>query len=91
LNLNASIIVRAVAMNELTATNTTRIIGKEFLVGRFNGIVFAFISSLIAGQWFDNLALGGVDPAVASSIVLTTITVVVGFFSFLRLGAIFLL
>ena len=114
-----TVAVRAIAMKELTATNTNRIIGKEFLVGGFNGVLFAFISGLIAWQWFDNLTLGGVigvsmivnmvvagfagtvipialdrfgvDPAVASSIVLTTITDVVGFFFFLSLGAIFLL
>ena len=114
-----TVAVRAIAMKELTATNTNRIIGKEFLVGGFNGILFAFISGLIAWQWFDNFTLGGVigvsmivnmvvagfagtvipialdrfgvDPAVASSIVLTTVADVVGFFFFLSLGAIFLL
>jgi magnesium transporter len=33
----------------------------------------------------------GVDPAVASGVILTTITDVVGFFSFLGLATIFLI
>ncbi|WP_324293556.1 magnesium transporter, partial [Vibrio parahaemolyticus] len=32
-----------------------------------------------------------IDPAVAGSVVLTTVTDVVGFFAFLGLGAIFLI
>ena len=37
------------------------------------------------------LARAGVDPAIASSVFLTTITDVVGFFAFLGLAAVVLL
>ncbi len=114
-----TVVVRALAMKELTATNAGRLIGKELFVGAINGVVFALLSGVVAWWWFDNPALGlviglamvvnmivaglagssiplvleraGIDPAVASSVVLTTITDVVGFFVFLGLAALLLL
>ena len=110
--------VRALAMKELTPTNAVRVIGKEALVGVFNGILFAVLIGVVAWAWFGNVELGvvigmamivnmlvaglagttvplaldrmGIDPAVASSVFLTTITDVVGFFVFLGLAAGFL-
>ena len=114
-----TVVVRALAMKELTATNAGRLIGKELIVGVINGVVFALLSGAVAWWWFDNPKLGlviglamivnmivaglagssiplvlervGIDPAVASSVVLTTITDVVGFFVFLGLAALVLL
>jgi len=114
-----TVAVRALAMKELTRTNTMRVIGKELLVGGFNGILFAALTGGVAWFWFDSPALGvvialamiinmvvaglagttiplvleraGIDPAVASGVVLTTITDVVGFFAFLGLAALILL
>jgi len=110
--------VRALAMKELTPTNAARVIGKEALVGVFNGVLFAGLIGVVAWAWFGNPALGvviglamivnmiiaglagttiplvlervGIDPAVASSVFLTTITDVVGFFVFLGLAALIL-
>jgi len=114
-----TVAVRALAMKELTRTNTMRVIGKELLVGGFNGILFAALTGVVAWVWFGSPALGvvialamiinmvvaglagttiplvleraGIDPAVASGVVLTTITDVVGFFAFLGLAALILL
>ena len=114
-----TVAVRALAMKELTATNTMRLIGKEFIVGGINGILFAILAGLVAWWWFESPELGGVigmamvvnmvvaglagtvipialdrggvDPAIASSVFLTTITDVVGFFVFLGLAALILL
>lgn len=114
-----TVAVRALAMKELTATNAMRVVGKEFLVGGINGILFALLTGLVAWLWFGNQALGlvigmamivnmivaglagtaiplaldraGADPAIASSVFLTTITDVVGFFVFLGLAALVLL
>jgi magnesium transporter len=114
-----TVAVRALAMKELTPTNAMRVVGKELLVGGFNGILFAVLTGVVAWVWFGSQALGlviasamvvnmvvaglagttiplvldrtGVDPAVASSVFLTTITDVVGFFAFLGLAAVFLL
>ena len=113
-----TVAIRALAMKELTSTNTSRIVGKEALIGVFNGLLFAILIGLVTWLWFSNLALGvviglamivnmfvagiagttipitlykfGIDPAIASSVVLTTITDVVGFFVFLGLAAILL-
>jgi len=109
-----TVAVRALATKELTATNALRVIGKETLVGVFNGSIFAVLAGLIAGLWFADPALGlvigmamvanlvvaglagssipvildrlGVDPAIGSSVPLTTTTDVLGFFVFLGLG-----
>ena len=83
-------------------------------VGGF-GILFAFLSSLLAFIWFNdiqialimgvamitNLLIAGIlgtlipltlekykiDPAISSSVFLTTVTDVIGFFTFLGLAA----
>ena len=114
-----TVAVRALAMKELTATNASRLIGKEILVGISNGLVFAMFAGVVVALWFDSLLLGGViaiamivnlivaslagtliplvlerqgiDPAIASSVLLTTVTDVVGFFVFLGLAAIILI
>ncbi|PCJ59870.1 MAG: magnesium transporter [Rhodospirillaceae bacterium] len=114
-----TVAVRALAMRELTITNAWRIIGKETLVGGFNGVLFAALAGSVAWFWFEDPLLGavlglamivnlviagvagamipiglaraGVDPAVASGVFLTTVTDVVGFFSFLGLASILLL
>lgn len=114
-----TVAVRALAMNEITATNASRIIGKELIVGGMNGCIFAVLAGGVAWGWFGNPALGAViamamiinmtvaglagttipifldrnniDPAIASSVFITTITDVVGFFVFLGLAALVLL
>ena len=62
------------------------------------GLVIAaamIINMIVAGLSGTLIPIGlekiGVDPAVASSVFLTTVTDVVGFFAFLGLAAIFLL
>lgn len=109
-----TVVVRALATKELTTANAARQVGKEFLVGGINGILFAVVMGLVAWLWFDTPMLGvviamamvvnllvaglagasiplalekvGVDPAIASSVFLTTITDVIGFLVFLGLG-----
>jgi len=114
-----TVAVRSLATHELTPTNALRAVIKEALVGGINGIAMAIVIGVVAGLWFDNIALGGVlaaamvinmlvaglagiliplvldrlgiDPAVASSVFVTTVTDVVGFFAFLGLAALVLL
>jgi len=114
-----TVVVRALAMKELTTTNAARLLGKELMVGVFNGVIFAVLAGGVAWAWFGSPILGGViglamvvnmivaglagtaiplaldrmgvDPAIASSVFLTTVTDVVGFFVFLGLAAIVLL
>jgi magnesium transporter len=110
-----TVAVRALSTRELGPTNALRVIGKEVLVGGFNGVLFAVITGIVAWVWFDSPAVGvviglamvinmvvaglagttiplilervGIDPAVGSSVFLTTVTDVVGFLSFLGLAA----
>ena len=111
--------VRALAVKELTPSNTIKIVLKETFIGGINGIIFAIIISLVAMYWFQDGLLGliiglamvlnlivagfagtiipltldrlNIDPALASGVILTTITDVFGFLSFLGLATIFLL
>ena len=114
-----TVAVRALAVKELTASNTLKIIIKETFIGGINGIIFAIIISLVSMYWFHDLLLGiiiglamvlnlivagfagiiipltldrlKIDPALASGVILTTITDVFGFLSFLGLATLFLI
>src|SRR5215471_13609749 len=109
-----TVVVRALAVRELSSANMWRTILREALVGLVNGLAFAVITGVAAAAWFKvpdlglviglamlcNLvagALGGIliplvldrsgaDPAVSSGVFVTTVTDVVGFFSFLAIA-----
>ena len=55
-----TVAVRSIAMKEITATNASRLIGKELMVGVFNGLVFAVLAGVVTWGWFDNPLLGAV-------------------------------
>ena len=114
-----TVAVRALATKELTTSNAMRVLGKESLVGIYNGVLFALLVGCVAWYWADSWKIGvvmaiamivtlilaavsgmaiplvlsrtGIDPAIASSVLLTTITDVVAFSVFLGLAALFLL
>jgi magnesium transporter len=110
-----AVTIRAIATKELSRSNFNRVVGKEFLIGILNGIIFAIITAIIVQLWFKELNLSlligismilnmivaglfgilvpvslkklNIDPALASSVFVTTITDVIGFLSFLGLGS----
>jgi magnesium transporter len=114
-----AVTIRAIATKELSKTNFNRVVGKEFLIGILNGIIFAIITAAIVQLWFKQLNLSlligvsmilnmivaglfgilvpvslkklNIDPALASSVFVTTITDVIGFLSFLGLGSFYFL
>ena len=114
-----AVTIRAIATKELSKSNFNRVVGKEFLIGILNGIIFAIITAVIVQFWFKNFNLSiligismilnmivaglfgilvpvslkklNIDPALASSVFVTTITDVIGFLSFLGLGSIYFL
>ncbi len=114
-----TVVVRQLALGEISHSEATRIIKKEVTISLLNGILFAIIMGIIASIWFNkgmlgvvialsmivNLFMAGlfgsiiplllkkmsIDPAIGSTVILTTITDVVGFFSFLGLATIILL
>ena len=113
-----AVIVRGLALGELTWSNARQALFKEGLVGLGNGVVNGLMGALVVwvttGNWVLGLilmaamiinmfvaAVAGtliplglralkVDPALASSVFITTFTDVFGFLSFLGLGTIFL-
>jgi len=115
-----TVVVRQLALGDISHTDATRIIKKEVSISLLNGILFAILMGAIASFWFDNGILLGVvialsmlinlvmagffgatiplllkrmdvDPAIGSTVILTTVTDIVGFFSFLGLATIILL
>ena len=53
-----TVVVRALATKELTAANAWRMVGKELMVGLFNGVIFAAIMVGIVVVWYHDLRLG---------------------------------
>jgi magnesium transporter len=113
-----TVIVRGIALGELTWGNTRKALFKEAVVGIGNGLACGIVGALIVllfnGNWVLGLVLGlamivnmfvaatagtliplslralKVDPALASSVFITTLTDMFGFFSFLGLATLFL-
>ncbi len=114
-----TVVVRQLALGDISHSEATRIIKKEVSISLLNGFLFAIIMGIIASIWFDkgmlgvvialsmivNLFMAGffgatiplilkkmdIDPAIGSTVILTTVTDVVGFFSFLGLATVILL
>ncbi len=110
----ATVVVRGIALGDMTASVLLRVLRKEVYLGlttgAANGVVMAVIAYLWKGQLLLSLILGvaltfnmvvaavvgtlvplalktfRVDPAIASSVIITTFTDVFGFFSFLGLA-----
>jgi magnesium transporter len=113
-----TVIVRGVALGELTFANSRKALLKEAIVGLGNGVACGVVAALVVWAWKGKLWLGvvigaamiinmfvaatagtliplglravKVDPALASSVFITTLTDVFGFLSFLGLAAMLL-
>ena len=114
-----AVIVRGIALGELTWSNARQALVKEGLVGLGNGFAIGLVGAIAVvivtrGDWALGLILMAamvinmfvaatagtliplglralkVDPALASSVFITTLTDVFGFLSFLGLATIFL-
>ena len=114
-----TVVVRQLALGDISPDDATRIIKKEVSISLLNGLLFAIIIGVIASLWFNienlgfvialsmliNLFMAGffgatiplflqkmnIDPAIGSTVILTTVTDMVGFFSFLGLATIILI
>jgi len=112
-----TVIVRGIALGELTWGNSRKALLKEVVVGIGNGVALGLLAALVVWATRGNPVLGGVlamamiinmfvaaaagtliplglraaniDPALASSVFITTMTDVFGFFSYLGLAKIF--
>jgi magnesium transporter len=109
-----TIIVRDLALGEISPGDGRRALFKELMLGLVNGLAVGVVVGLIGWWWKGSLALGlvafaalvlnqlsaafagvaipfglkslRIDPALASSIFVTTVTDVAGFFFFLGLA-----
>ena len=112
-----AVVVRALATNQLTDSNTWWMVARELRIAAANGAALGTVTGIgsfliygnaplslvfAAAMVINNLAagLGGVivpltldrfrvDPAVSSAVFVTTLTDVMGFFSFLGLATLF--
>jgi magnesium transporter len=113
-----TVIVRGIALGELTWANSRKALFKEAAVGMGNGLACGAVGALVVWAWKGSPWLGAilcaamiinmfvaaiagtliplalramkVDPALASSVFITTLTDVFGFASWLGLGTLFL-
>lgn len=113
-----TVMVRGLALGELTWSNSRKALLKEVVIGVGNGILLGAIAAIVAWVAKGDPVLGvllglamiinlfvaaaagtlvpiglraaNLDPALASSVVVTTMTDVLGFASFLGLATVFL-
>jgi magnesium transporter len=113
-----AVVVRALATNQLTSSNTAWMLLREFRIAIANGAALGFVGGLgtlvalhdpmlsvvFAVALVINSLVAGlvgvlvpvtldkfrIDPAISSAVFVTTMTDVMGFFSFLGLAALFL-
>ena len=106
-----AVTMRGLALREIGIRQWRLVLGKEVIVGLFNGLALAVTCGIAVFIWSESVGLAlvigfamvmsmlaagiagslvpiiltrlGQDPATASSIILTTVTDVAGFFSFL--------
>lgn len=53
-----TVVVRGLAMGQISTLNAVRILAKETLVGSVNGALFALIAGTAVGLWFQDWGLG---------------------------------
>ncbi len=70
-NQTLAVVVRALAMKELTSRNTLRMIVKEFLVGVSNGLLFAGLIGVITHLLFPDFVIVSLVIAIAMFIELS--------------------
>ncbi len=58
-----TIVIRGLALGQVTASNFRRLFSKEVLVGLLNGLIWAVIIAGIVVFWFDDWQLGGIIAA----------------------------
>ena len=113
-----TLIIRGLALGQVSNTNRRALLKKELSVGGLNGCIWALVVGITVTFWFHSALIGLVialailmniiaaafsgvlipvildklklDPALSGSVVLTTITDIVGFVAFLGIGTLFL-
>lgn len=114
-----TLVIRSMALGHISPSNTRWLLTRELGVAALNGLLWAFVISVITFAWYQDLLLSAIiaaamminlvtaalvgaylplffkriniDPALAGSVALTTVTDSVGFFAFLGLAQVFYL
>ena len=109
-----TLVIRAMAVGQISRSNLSWLLNREFFVGLLNGILWSTVVASASIFWFEDTTIGiviatamiinlvmaaiagtilpiflksrNIDPALAGGVILTTITDVVGFLSFLGLA-----
>ena len=112
-----TVVVRGMALGQIERSNIKWLLSKEFIVGAFNGILWALVMGSLVSLWLDDWSIAliiglamtinlmaatlsgtilpvllrkiNIDPALAGTVILTTVTDIVGFVSFLGLATVF--
>jgi magnesium transporter len=118
-NQTSMLIIRSLALGQITSINVGRLIKKELSLALLNGTMIGLIVGALVLLLYQDVALAGVmamamfinllvavfaglaipllrhkfgkDPAVGTSVMLTSMTDAMGFFIFLGLASLFLL
>jgi magnesium transporter len=109
-----TLMIRGMATGQVGSGNIKDLLGREFMIGVINSIIWAVILAVVIVLWFKDYDLGlviamalgvnlvagalagvvvpvilrrmSIDPAIAGGVVLTTVTDLVGYVSFLAFG-----
>lgn len=65
-----TLVIRAMALGQISSANAQRLLRKELGVGMFNGLIWATVIALVAMLWFDMPMLGVV---IGSAIVINLV------------------
>jgi magnesium transporter len=53
-----TLVVRGLALRQVTVSNSAKLLNKEVSVGLVNGLIWAVVVSVVAGLWFHNSHIG---------------------------------
>jgi magnesium transporter len=62
-NQTLTLVIRGMALGQVSRANARRLLNKELLVGGLNGVLWALIVASIVIAWFDDIQLGAIIAA----------------------------
>lgn len=62
-NQTLTLVIRGMALGQVSRANSRRLLNKELLVGGLNGVLWALIIASIVIAWFDDIQLGAIIAA----------------------------
>lgn len=65
-----TLVIRGMAVGQISATNVRWLLNREFLVGALNGLLWALVVSIAATLWFGDIMIGAI---IASALIINLI------------------